>query len=155
MTKKELEHKKHYFKNAASDAKKVISRGNMFMLAIGILLGGAFGAVVNSLANDVIMQAISSIYGGNADLDKWIVHNMKIGKFLAALINFLVVAIFVFVTLFLIYAIKNIHDYRKHKNDPITPEPTPVPTNEELILAELKKMNEQLAKNSSHMVEGK
>lgn len=55
MTKNELENKKHCIKNAYKDAKKTVLKGNMFMLAIGLLLGAAFGAVVSSLANDVIM----------------------------------------------------------------------------------------------------
>ncbi|AWX42944.1 large conductance mechanosensitive channel protein [Metamycoplasma cloacale] len=151
MTKKELEHKKHYFRNAASDARKVVSKGNMFMLAIGIIIGTAFSAVVSSLANDVIMEAIKSIWkGADGDLEKWTLSNgVKIGKFLGALLNFVVVSLFIFATLMIIYSIKNIHDYRKHKNDPITEEPAPEPTHEELMLAELKKMNQLLAENQA------
>jgi large conductance mechanosensitive channel len=43
--------------------KEFIARGSAFDLAIGVIIGAAFGAVVNSLVDDVIMQAISAIFG--------------------------------------------------------------------------------------------
>jgi len=62
MTEKELEKKKHIVRRSYDEAKKVVVKGNMFMLAIGLLIGASFGAVVTSLANDVIMAAIAKAF---------------------------------------------------------------------------------------------
>lgn len=49
-------------KNAMKNATQVVKRGNIFMLAIGLLLGTSFNAVIASLANDVIIAAIAKLY---------------------------------------------------------------------------------------------
>ncbi|UUD34921.1 MscL family protein [Mycoplasmopsis caviae] len=130
------------FKKSCNDAWTVVKRGNMFMLAIGLLLGTAFNAVVSSLANDVIMQAIAKLF--NVDEVKELkVGNILIGKFLAALISFIIVAFIIFVALIVIYLIRNVIEAKKlKKNPPAVIEPKP--TTEELILNELKKLNERL-----------
>ncbi|NQZ29515.1 MAG: MscL family protein [Mycoplasmatales bacterium] len=148
------------FKKSWKDTKKVVSRGNMFMLAIGMLLGTAFGLVVKSLANDVIMGAIAKAFGykGVAYMSvgttKWdtvrildsstagfhFEHGLPLngvmyGKFLSALIGFVVVSFFIIIALMAVYLIIN---YR-HRNDPV---PAPAaPTVDEQILEELKKLN--------------
>ena len=154
MTSKELEEKKHYIKKSYIDAKKIVSRGNMFMLAIGLLLGASFGALVSSLANDVIMSAITKAIGMK-NLDAWVVwpgiHATKetggifIGKFLGALIQFIIVG------LMIVFTIKNSILYAKAKKNPIKEEinEEPAPTTEELILNELKKLNENLLKTKN------
>ncbi|MBN4089301.1 MscL family protein [Mycoplasma enhydrae] len=147
MTKKELEEKKHYCKKSFKDAKAVIVRGNMFMLAIGLLLGAAFGAVVNSLANDVIMAAIANVFKVD-NLAEWKVGPVLIGKFLAALLSFVIVATFIFIGLFLVFFIRNLIQYKKAKKQPIEPEAEPAPTTEEMILEELKKINSELSKKN-------
>ncbi|MGX9339588.1 large conductance mechanosensitive channel protein MscL [Mycoplasma sp. 332] len=148
MNKKEFEEKKKYVKNAFKDAKNVVKRGNMIMLAIGLLLGTSFGAVISSLAKDVILAAITSVFNVNEVKDIKI-GNILIGQFLAALIQFLIVTVVIFVSLFLVYLIRNIIQYHKAKKLPIVEEveePKPL-TTEELILEELKKINVELAKN--------
>ncbi|SYV95032.1 large conductance mechanosensitive channel protein, partial [Mycoplasmoides gallisepticum] len=57
-------------KNAMKNATQVVKRGNIFMLAIGLLLGTSFNAVIASLANDVIIAAIAKLYNVQ-DLQKW------------------------------------------------------------------------------------
>lgn len=148
MTQKELNDKKHVVKNAYKSAKKAVIKGNMFMLAIGILIGAAFGAVVSSLANDVIMPAIAKLLVGNSDLSKWQVKGIYIGKFLAALINFFIISICIFTTLLIVYTIRNSIEYKKALKEPIAEE-TKKPTTEELILAELQKLNENIEKNKA------
>ncbi|WP_029512775.1 large conductance mechanosensitive channel protein MscL [Mycoplasmopsis iners] len=137
------------FKKAGKDAWAVVKRGNMFMLAIGLLLGTAFNAVVSSLANDVIMAAIAS-YFKVKDVSELKAGPVLIGKFLAALISFLIIAVLIFVTLYVIFLIIGAHRARKERKNP---KPVVVeevkPTNEELILAELKKMNELLSKKQN------
>ncbi|TPR54667.1 large conductance mechanosensitive channel protein MscL [Metamycoplasma neophronis] len=155
MTKNELEEKRHYLKKSYNDAKKVVVRGNMFMLAIGLLLGASFGALVSSLANDIIMSAITRAIKLN--VSDWVLWPLKegdkvtggiyIGKFLAALLQFVIVSTFIFIGLLTFYLIKNAIDYKKAQKQPIeeeAPAPAPAPTTDELILAELRKMNERM-----------
>lgn len=134
------------FKKAIKSAKSHIQRGNMFMLAIGLLLGTVFGAVVSSLANDIIMSYISTNLLKYNNLDDYVVSGMKVGKFLGVLLNFIIVTVFIFVVLVIYYLIYN---FRKAKLEKAkaTEAPAPkVPTTEELILAELKELNQNLKK---------
>ncbi|AZG68406.1 large conductance mechanosensitive channel protein MscL [Mycoplasma struthionis] len=158
MTQKELDKKRKYVRNAFDEAKKVVARGNMFMLAIGLLLGASFGALVSSLANDVIMSAITRamnlkvddfVVWPKFDASGKVVGGIYIGKFLAALIQFSIVSAFIFVGLFTVYLIRNASLYFKAKSEPIEEEKVEQPTltTEELILAELKKLNENLNQN--------
>ena len=124
MTEKELEKKKHIVRRSYDEAKKVVVKGNMFMLAIGLLIGASFGAVVTSLANDVIMAAIAKAFH----------------------VQVIIVALFIFLALLLVYLIKNTIEYVKARKQKIEPEPIPEPTIEELTLAELKKLNENFKK---------
>lgn len=132
------------FKKSCKDAWTVVKRGNMFMLAIGLLLGTAFNAVVSSLANDVIMAAIAKAFNAKS-VEELTVGPVLIGKFLAALISFLIVATIIFILLVVVFLVKNAIEARKlKKNPPVVEEPKP--TTEELILAEIKKLNERLEK---------
>ncbi|MGX9340457.1 large conductance mechanosensitive channel protein MscL [Mycoplasma sp. 4044] len=128
------------FKKSYNDAKKVVLRGNMFMLAIGMVLGTVFGAVVSSLATDIIMGAINhAVKSKLPDATKGLtnVYGMNIQNFVGALITFIVVTFVIFLALLLVFLIKNWRDSKKPAPAPVAP----VPTTEELILAELKKMN--------------
>ncbi|OAD18099.1 Large-conductance mechanosensitive channel [Mycoplasmopsis meleagridis] len=117
------------------------------MLAIGLLLGTTFSAVVSSLANDVIMSAVSSLFNLTS-VEQLTAGPVLIGKFLAALISFIIVSIIIFIGLWLTYIILESVKKRKEAKNP--PKPVVVeevkPTNEELILLELKKINELLSK---------
>lgn len=95
-----MENKKGFFK----EFKEFISRGNVLDMAVGIIIGGAFTAIVTSLVNDVLMPLISLICGG-IDFNRW---NFKMGSgenapvlgfgtFIAAIINFLIIAFVIFV----------------------------------------------------------
>ena len=56
-----------------SEFKEFISRGNVIDLAVGIIIGSAFTAIVNSLVNDVIMPVVVFLFGGvNFELLKWV-----------------------------------------------------------------------------------
>ncbi|WP_330463205.1 large conductance mechanosensitive channel protein MscL [Metamycoplasma gateae] len=150
MTKKELEQKRKIIRNSFKDANSVLKRGNIIMLAIGLLLGASFGAVVSSLAKDVIMASITSLFNVN-EVKEIKVGNILIGEFLAALIQFIIVSTFIFISLFIFYLIRNTVVYHKAKKQPIEEEKVEevVPTTEELILLELQKMNEFLSKEET------
>ncbi len=86
-----------------SEFKEFVMRGNVMDLAVGVIIGGAFGSIVTSLCDDVIMPAINYLIGTIAgikdveDMTKILnVGPIAFGKFAAAIINFLIMAIIIF-----------------------------------------------------------
>lgn len=73
-------------------------QGNLIDLAVGIVIGTAFNAIINSLVGDVIMPLIAMIFG-RPDFSAIVLGQVKIGNFITAIINFLIIALSVFVTL--------------------------------------------------------
>jgi large conductance mechanosensitive channel len=73
--------------------------GNIFDLALGVIIGGAFATIVQSLSVDIIGDTIAAL-GGAPDLSKMVVHlnggEIHVGKFLGAIINFLILAVVLF-----------------------------------------------------------
>ena len=87
-------------KGLLGDFRKFIMKGNVLDLAVAVIIGIAFNAVVNSLVNDVIMQIIAAIVGKpNFDDLTFTIGDGVIyyGRFLTALVNFLIIAATVFV----------------------------------------------------------
>ena len=79
--------------------KKFISKGNVVDLAVGVIIGGAFGKIVSSLVNDILMPIIGAIIGGIDFSDLSIkIGNAKImyGMFIQNIIDFLIIAFCVF-----------------------------------------------------------
>ena len=84
------------------DFRKFIMRGNVLDLAVAVVIGVAFNAMVNSLVNDVIMQVIAAIFGKpNFDQLTFTINDGVIyyGRFLTALVNFLIIAATLFVVI--------------------------------------------------------
>ncbi|MCS4536912.1 MscL family protein [Mycoplasma sp. CSL7475-4] len=132
------------FKTASKDAWSLVKKSNMLMLAIGLLIGTSFNTVVKSLANDVILPPIASLFGFS-EIQKWTIgENILIGKFLAALLAFIIVTIVIYLVMMTVFIIKAVVDFRKLLK--LKEKPKPDPTTEELILAELKKLNENFEK---------
>lgn len=117
-----------------SEFKEFIAKGNVMDLAVGVIIGGAFGAIVNSLVSDVITPAIlnpalkAAHVENLADLktDGGILY----GKFLAAVISFLVIAFVIFLM------VKAVNSMRKKEE--AAPAAPPAPTNEEKLLMEIR-----------------
>lgn len=94
--------------------KKFISRGNVMDMAVGVIIGGAFTAIVNSLVNDIFMPVLSLITGG-LDIAGMSVSfgsgegaaTLNYGAFLSAIINFLLIAFVVFCMIKLINGAKD------------------------------------------------
>ena len=87
-------------KGLLGDFRKFIMKGNVLDLAVAVIIGIAFNAVVNSLVNDVIMQIIAAIFGKpNFDALTFTIGDGAIyyGRFLTALVNFLIIAATIFV----------------------------------------------------------
>ncbi len=111
--------------------KEFISRGNMMDLAVGVIIGAAFTAIVNSLVKDLINPLIG-LFIGKIDLSnlKFTIGEatFKYGSFLNAVINFLIIALLVF---FLIKLVNKITPKKEVEEDP-------APTNEEIYLRQIR-----------------
>ena len=81
-------------KNFFEEFKAFAMRGNVLDMAVGVVVGSAFTAIVNSLVNDIISPIIGLFF--NADFSDVVI---QIGAFLNAIINFLIVAFVLFVTI--------------------------------------------------------
>lgn len=79
--------------------KEFALKGNIIDLAVGVIIGGAFQSIVNSLVNDIIMP-LTGAFTGNVDYTAWVITfgtvSIKIGSFITAVINFLLVAFSLF-----------------------------------------------------------
>ncbi|MBQ8564757.1 MAG: large-conductance mechanosensitive channel protein MscL [Bacteroidaceae bacterium] len=136
-----------------SDFKAFAMRGNVIDMAVGVIIGGAFGKIVTSVVNDIIMPPIGLLVGGVNFTDlKWVMKaaelneageevaaavTLNYGNFLQQTFDFLIIAfsIFLFISL-----IKKVTE-RKKAEEPApepTPAPEPEPSNEEKLLAEIR-----------------
>jgi large conductance mechanosensitive channel len=75
--------------------REFINKGNLVDIAVAFVMGLAFAAVVTSLTNDIINPIIGKIFNIE-DLSNWVVEDIRIGAFVAAVINFLIVAFVMF-----------------------------------------------------------
>lgn len=100
-------------KSVVAEFKEFIMRGNVMDLAVGVIIGGAFQAIINSLVNDIIMPIITVITGG-IDFTNWFISldgtkysslaaaqeagasTLNYGVFITAVINFLLMATVIF-----------------------------------------------------------
>ncbi|QGZ97752.1 MscL family protein [Mycoplasma sp. NEAQ87857] len=133
------------FKKSLKDAKGSLKKGNFLMLAIGLLLGTVFGAVVKSISDDIIMAPIIA----HLKLDdikqlKW--GDVRIGNFLAAVISLVIVNLVIFLVLVTYFVISNKRKEIKERKNPTVPSPV-VPTTDQLILEELQKLNNNFNQN--------
>jgi large conductance mechanosensitive channel len=93
--------------------KKFAFKGNVVDLAIGVIIGAAFGAIVKSLVDDIIMPLIGVIIPGDRGYESWVWHvgekTIPYGKFLGAVVNFLIVALilYIFIVKFLGWLMKS------------------------------------------------
>lgn len=110
-----------------------IMRGNVIDLAVAVIIGTAFTAIVNSLVNDIIMPIIGAILGG-IDFTSLAIQvgdaSITYGNFIQAIINFLLIAL----VLFLI--IRSINRMSRKKEAP--PAAPPEPTAEEVLLRDIR-----------------
>lgn len=119
-------------KNMLKEFKAFIMRGNVVDLAVAVIIGAAFGAIVSSLVTDVITPLLLKPAMTSLGVDKleglsW--NGVLYGKFLATVINFIVVAFVIFI---LIKAMNAALKKKKQEEDN-TPPPTAGPTQEELL----------------------
>lgn len=142
--------------------KAFISRGNVMDLAVGVIIGAAFQAIINSLVNDIIMPLITLITGG-IDFTNWFISldgtsyktlaaaqeagaaTLNYGVFITAVINFLLMALVIF---FIVKAMNKLADKGKKKEE--KKEEAPAKSDEVVLLEQirdlLKKENKKATK---------
>ena len=110
-----------------------IDRGNVIDLALAVIIGGAFGAIITSLVNDIIMPLIGVILGG-LDFAALSIQvgeaTILYGSFIQAIVNFVIIAF----VLFLIVRSYNKLQKEQEAAPPAPPEPSP----EESLLTEIR-----------------
>ena len=87
-------------KGIVAEFKEFIMRGNVMDMAVGVIIGGAFGAIVSSLVDDIIMPVIS-LFTKGMDFSKLAIQineetTLNYGNFISAVINFLIMALVIF-----------------------------------------------------------
>ncbi len=120
-------------KGLVDEFKAFILRGNVLDLAVAVIIGVAFGAVVLAFTNGILMALIAAVFG-QPNFNSITLHlgdgRILIGAFLTALVNFLLIAF----ALFLV--IKAVAKLTSHKPEPA--DEAPVPTDEALLLTEIR-----------------
>jgi large conductance mechanosensitive channel len=134
------------------DFKKFALKGNVVDLAIGVIIGGAFGKIVTSLVNDVIMPIFGVITGGiNLKAAKWVIReasssgdipelSLNYGQFMQNVVDFLIISFSIFL------AVKLFNKFRNKEEAKPEPKKEPEPTKEELLLTEIRDLLKEKAK---------
>lgn len=140
--------------------KEFINRGNVIDMAVGVIVGGAFGKITTSLVNDIVMPLIGKLTGGASVSDwKWVLTEAVLdadgnvvtpevavcyGNLIQTLIDFLLIAFVIFCVIKMIGRMKARAEEVKNKINPPEPEPEPEPekepepTKEEVLLTEIR-----------------
>jgi len=115
--------------------KEFISKGNVLDLAVGVIVGGAFGKIVTSLVDDIIMPIIGLIIGG-IDFSGLSLKigdaTVKYGMFIQNVVNFLIIAFSIFLV------VKAVNKMRRIKPEKEEAPAEPQKTNEEILLTEIR-----------------
>jgi len=136
--------------------REFIARGSVVDLAVGVIIGAAFTAIVNSLVSDILMPPLGLILGG-IDFSNFFITlkgtggfptldaakaagavTINYGQFLNAVIRFLIVAFAIFLL------VKQVN--RLHRAKPAAPPPPPAPPREEVLLTEIRDILKQSAR---------
>lgn len=130
-----------------ADFKEFALKGNVIDMAVGVIVGGAFGKIVSSLVNDIIMPVISLITGGSGYENlKYVIKEgvpagadgtaaveevaINYGTFIMNIVDFFIIALSIFI------AIRVMMKFKKKVEE--EPAPAPEPTKEEVLLTEIR-----------------
>ena len=136
-------------KGFMGEFKEFISRGNVMDMAVGVIIGGAFTAIVNSLVNDIIMPLIGGLTGG-INFTEYVATigtaTVTYGNFIQAVVNFLLVAFVIFMV------VKSMNKFRekaealvKKEEEAAAEEAAPAEPSEDILL--LREIRDSLKKN--------
>ncbi len=129
--------------------KEFAMRGNVIDMAVGVVIGAAFGKIISSLVDDIIMPLVGVATGGMNFTDyKWVIQQavvdgatqevlkpevtMNWGSWIQTIVDFLIVAFCIFL------AIKAINQLKRKKDEEPAPEAPAEPTKEEVLLTEIR-----------------
>ena len=129
--------------------KEFAMRGNVIDMAVGVVIGAAFGKIISSLVDDIIMPLVGVATGGMNFTDyKWVIQQavidgqtqeilkpevtMNWGSWVQTIVDFIIVAFCIFI------AIKAINKMKRDNEAPAEPAPAPEPTKEEQLLTEIR-----------------
>lgn len=129
--------------------KEFAMRGNVIDMAVGVVIGAAFGKIVSSLVDDIIMPLVGVATGGMNFTDyKWVIQKavvdsqtqevltpevtMNWGSWVQTIVDFLIIAFCIFL------AIKAINQLKRKQEEAPAPAPDPAPTKEEVLLTEIR-----------------
>lgn len=110
--------------------KKFAFKGNVLDLAIGVIMGAAFGKIVSSLVSDIMMPLVGLIFPAKPDFTNLAWNNIKYGNFIQITIDFLITAIAIFI---FIKAINKAKDKISKEEADAEAENPPVDAKEELL----------------------
>ena len=135
-------------KKFMEEFKAFAMRGNVLDMAIGVVIGGAFGKITTSLVNDIIMPLVSILTGGvDFSAWKWVLKEavmegseivapeiaVNFGNLISVILDFIIIAFAVFC---MVKALNRLH--RKREAAPEEPPAPPEPSNEEKLLSEIR-----------------
>lgn len=140
-----------------ADFKAFITKGNIIDMAVGVIIGGAFGKIVTSLVNDIITPLISILTGKVSLTElKWVINEavldeagaivtpelaLTYGNFLQNIIDFLIIAISIFVVLrIMVTAQKKLESLKKKEEEEKKEEPAAPAETELSVLKEIREM---------------
>ena len=118
-----------------AEFRKFIARGNVMDLAVGVIIGGAFKGITDSLVSDILNPILGIFAGDNEALAALSIQlpgggALMLGSFLNAILNFLIMA---FVVFCIVKALN-----RFYNKEEATPPPPPQPSREEVLLTEIR-----------------
>ena len=132
-----------------SEFRDFVSKGNVVDLAVGVVIGGAFGKIIDSLVKDILMPPIGLVIGGvdftglkivikSAVIDgagaiSQPAVSVNYGNFIQSAITFLLIALAVFM-----FVVKPMNAMRKRMEKAVEPAGPPAPTKEESLLTEIR-----------------
>ena len=129
------------------ELKEFLMRGSVVDMAVGIVIGGAFGKIVTSFVNDILMPPIAFLIGDskftelNLVLKQAVMEGSEVitpaitwnyGAFIQAVVDFLIIGIALF------FVIKSMNKLKRKKEEEPAPEAAPEPSKEEMLLTEIR-----------------
>lgn len=129
--------KREKTKGLVAEFRQFIARGNVMDMAVGVIVGGAFKSIADSLVTDILSPILGLIAGDNEALAAMAIQlpggsSLMIGNFLNAVLNFLIMALAVFLL------VKAINAFHRKRETPAPPPAPPEPSNEEKLLTEIR-----------------
>ena len=134
--------------NLLSEFKAFITKGNVIDMAVGVIIGAAFGKIVSSFVNDILMPLIGLVMGKVNFHDlKWILatdaegnitSSVNYGTFLQGILDFLIIAACVFLLVRLVALVRSKAEEAKQKQKEEVKATPPAPSKEQVLLTEIR-----------------